>query len=57
MRRTPVDPWLGPTLESLFGARAEIFLKLELFQVTGTFKARGAMINALALRPSSWRRG
>jgi len=52
VRRTPVVPWLGPTIESLFGAGAEVFLKLELFQVTGTFKARGAMNNALALAPA-----
>ena len=51
VRLTPIVPWLGPTIESLFGERAEIFLKLELFQVTGTFKARGAMVNALALSP------
>jgi threonine dehydratase len=49
VRRTPVIPWTSPTIEGLIGAESEIFLKLELFQVTGTFKARGAMTNALAL--------
>ena len=53
VRRTPVMPWRGPTIDALFGAEAEIFLKLELFQVTGTFKARGAMVNALALSPDA----
>lgn len=51
VRKTPVIPWLPPAIADLFGAKAEIFLKLELFQVTGTFKARGAMNNALALAP------
>jgi threonine dehydratase len=49
VRRTPTVPWRAPTIDALFGEEAEIFLKLELFQVTGTFKARGAMVNALAL--------
>jgi threonine dehydratase len=53
VRRTPVVPWRGPTIDALFGQDAEIFLKLELFQNTGTFKARGAMVNALALAPDA----
>lgn len=51
VRRTPFVPWRGPTTDALVGADTEIFLKLELFQVTGTFKARGAMVNAFSLSP------
>src|SRR3546814_3518106 len=32
-------------------------LKLELFQLTGTFKARGALLNALSLSADQHRRG
>ena len=49
VRRTPTMAWVSPTIETLFDAPTRIFLKLELFQVTGTFKCRGAMTNALAL--------
>jgi threonine dehydratase len=40
--RTPTAPLHGPTVERLLG-RADVRLKLELFQRTGTFKARGAL--------------
>jgi threonine dehydratase len=45
IRQTPVVGWDCPAL----GDGAEVSLKLELFQVTGTFKSRGAMANALSL--------
>jgi threonine dehydratase len=40
--RTPVAPLHGATIERLIG-RADVLMKLELFQRTGTFKARGAL--------------
>ncbi|MGH6894529.1 MAG: pyridoxal-phosphate dependent enzyme [Dongiaceae bacterium] len=55
--RTPVVPWQSPTLARVLGDQARIFLKLELFQVTGTFKARGALTWALSLTPEQKARG
>ncbi len=40
---TPVHGWRGARLERIVGADTEVHLKLELLQVTGTFKARGAL--------------
>ena len=45
---TPMVAWSGPTVGRLLGGDAEVFMKLETLQRTGTFKARGAMANALA---------
>lgn len=55
--RTPLVPWRSPTLGRLLGNDAEISLKLELFQLTGTFKARGALTWALSLTPEQRARG
>ena len=55
--RTPTVPWSSPTLARLLGDDAKLFLKLELFQVTGTFKARGALNWALSLTPEQRARG
>ena len=41
--RTPAIQWQGSELMSKIGDDVEVFVKLELFQRTGTFKARGAM--------------
>src|SRR6185312_8379776 len=41
VRETPVWQWRGDAIERAAGARTQAFLKLELFQHTGTFKARG----------------
>ena len=40
---TPSFHWKTPAAEALFGADTDVFLKLELFQRTGTFKPRGAL--------------
>ncbi|MFT7458972.1 MAG: threonine dehydratase [Planctomycetota bacterium] len=48
-RRTPVFHWSGDTVASRLGQSTEVHLKLELLQRTGTFKARGAVNNALAI--------
>lgn len=57
IRETPVWRWRGDAVERAIGAGARVFLKLELFQYTGTFKARGALLNALALSDDQKRRG
>jgi threonine dehydratase len=40
---TPVWPWRNREVVDTFGEATELFLKLELFQFTGTFKPRGAL--------------
>ena len=49
IRKTPLFDWSGDTVTSRLGKHTEIHLKLELFQRTGTFKARAAINNMLAL--------
>jgi threonine dehydratase len=46
---TPVMPLLSADVARLLGPASSIVMKLELFQHTGTFKARGAITNALRL--------
>ena len=46
---TPVWQWGHPALHDAIGPVTEVFLKLELFQHTGTFKPRGALSNILNL--------
>ena len=56
IRTTPVWNWQCQTLsEQLDSTRVE--MKLELFQHTGTFKARGALLNALSLSEQDRQRG
>jgi threonine dehydratase len=57
VRVTPVMPLEGPAVEAALAAGTRAFLKLELFQHTGSFKARGALVNALALDEDERRRG
>ena len=57
IRRTPVEPLHGNEVEGKFGAETRAFLKLELFQLTGTFKARGALLNAIRLPGDARERG
>lgn len=57
VRRTPTFHWAGDTVASRLGAGAELHLKLELFQRTGTFKARGAVNNALSLSAAQLAKG
>ncbi len=40
---TPVWPWRNRAVVDTFGEETALFLKLELFQFTGTFKPRGAL--------------
>lgn len=54
---TPVHQWRGPEISALAGADTQVFLKLELFQYTGSFKARGAITNIMSLNSQELARG
>ena len=54
---TPVHEWKSPLLADLLGASTRVFFKLELFQRTGSFKPRGALLNMLSLMPEELSRG
>lgn len=54
--RTPVAPLHGATVERLLG-RQDVWMKLELFQRTGSFKARGALNVARRLSAEQRARG
>lgn len=55
--RTPIHAWRGPELDQRVGPDTEVTLKLELFQYTGTFKARGAITAMRALSAEALARG
>lgn len=55
--RTPVHRLHTSEVEHLLGDTSEIWLKLELFQRTGTFKARGALLNVLDLSAQARKQG
>jgi threonine dehydratase len=55
--KTPVQTLTGPAVEAAFAPGTQPILKLELFQRTGSFKARGALLNMLALGEAERRRG
>lgn len=54
---TPTLNWRGPTKRQAVGDGTVVIFKLELFQHTGTFKARGALINLLSLSADELARG
>ena len=54
---TPVWRWQTGVIAESFDARTEVWLKLELFQRTGTFKLRGALNCAEALDATARRHG
>ncbi len=54
---TPTHHWKGPLLDAHLGGETEVLLKLELFQRTGTFKARGALFNVRSLSEAELARG
>jgi len=54
---TPVQRLRGPEVAAALGADTDVFLKLELFQITGTFKARAALLNAMSLTAEQRSRG
>lgn len=47
--RTPTLPCYGPELSERFGIGRDVFLKLELLQRSGSFKARGALNSVMSL--------
>lgn len=55
--RTPVLQWRGEHFQPLAAEGIEAWLKLELFQRTGTFKARGALNCVRHLDAAERRRG
>jgi threonine dehydratase len=55
--RTPAMPLLGPAVEAALAPGTRALLKLELFQHTGSFKARGALVNVLSLTEAERARG
>jgi threonine dehydratase len=57
IRMTPVQPLAGPAVEAALPPGTRVTLKLELFQHTGSFKARGALVNALSLTEAERARG
>lgn len=54
---TPVLALLGPAIAQAFGPKTRPVLKLELFQRTGSFKPRGALLNILSLSRDELARG
>jgi threonine dehydratase len=55
--QTPVWHWRNRDITEIVGTDTQVLLKLELFQHTGTFKARGAINNILSLDEDTRRRG
>ncbi len=55
--RTPMWRWQTKEMEDALGAETEVWLKLELFQKTGTFKPRGAVNDILQLDEAARERG
>lgn len=54
---TPTVTWPGYEVPALLAPGTRITAKLELLQRTGSFKARGAMVNTLALTEAERARG
>lgn len=54
---TPVWQWQTGAVEQMLSPHSEVWLKLELFQKTGTFKLRGALNCVAALDAQARRRG
>jgi len=54
---TPVHDLAGPAVATAFPPGTRPVLKLELFQVTGSFKPRGALLNVMALTEAARARG
>jgi threonine dehydratase len=55
--RTPVHDWRGREIGAMLAPGTSVGLKLELFQQSGTFKARGALSKMLRLAPDERARG
>ncbi len=57
VRVTPTWRWRSDRVDRLVGRGTEVALKLELLQVTGSFKPRGALAVMLELAPDALKRG
>ncbi|MBL8726756.1 MAG: threonine/serine dehydratase [Planctomycetes bacterium] len=57
VRETPAWQWQGHRLAALGPANATVWLKLELFQHTGSFKPRGCLLAMQALTPEARAQG
>ncbi|MFK7739780.1 MAG: threonine/serine dehydratase [Planctomycetota bacterium] len=57
MRKTPAWQWQGQRIEARAPAGSELWLKLELFQHAGSFKARGVLLTMLGLDDEARTRG
>lgn len=57
VRVTPVQALSGPAVDAALAPGTRALMKLELFQQTGSFKARAALLNVLALGEAERRRG
>jgi threonine dehydratase len=57
IRSTPTWRWDDDSIRRRLGPKARVFAKLELLQVTGSFKPRGALINLSALDEGARARG
>ncbi len=55
--KTPVWHWSNRAISETVGKGTQVFLKLELFQHTGSFKPRGALAVMLDLTTEALRRG
>jgi threonine dehydratase len=55
--RTPAVRWASERLSRALGGTTQVWAKLELFQHTGTFKARGAIANVLDIPEHAIGRG
>ena len=54
---TPSIHWQGEELDKRIGRNTQVYVKLELFQRTGTFKARGAMNVMMQLTAEQLKKG
>ncbi|MEM7374195.1 MAG: threonine/serine dehydratase [Bacteroidota bacterium] len=57
VKRTPVTTWKSMEKDRLLSASTSVFVKLELFQHGGSFKARGALLNMMHLSQEELQRG
>ena len=57
VRHTPTWEWQSETIQASLGATARVFLKLELLQHAGSFKARGALAVMMDLDAAARSRG
>lgn len=57
IRMTPVAPLDSPAVRSALGPGTRVTMKLEIFQVTGSFKPRGALVSMLEAPAGALERG